>query len=258
MRLVPPCLALLLLAPCLRAAGPAEAAWRAGQKAMEADRLQEAVGHFRDALRLDPAFGQARLSLAAAHLSLGEDGQALPQLAAFLDAQPDHFLIRMHYGELLHRLDRPEEARGHLERALGEVQEHALVADEHLLGCHTRLMEIARELGDGYGECLHRGIGLSLLAARRAELGDERAGRAVEEILCKAAAELNLARLRRPGEARPCWYLHGVWSRLAQSQPALRWLRRAEEAAPFSALTPSERRGLHLACAVRGMEARRK
>src|SRR4051794_31853508 len=103
MRLSPPCLAVLLCAPALVAAAPAgggppapppppprpvrlgapplaaappaEDAWQAGQREMERDRIQEAMGHFRTALRLDPTFAQARLSLAAAHLALSEDNQ---------------------------------------------------------------------------------------------------------------------------------------------------------------------------------------
>jgi hypothetical protein len=65
--------------------------------------------------------------------------------------------------------------------------------------------------------------------------------------------------MRRPGEARPSWYLHGIWSRLAQRRQALRCLRRAEEAAPFStALTASEKRDLYLACAGRRLDSLRR
>src|SRR5260370_31717479 len=86
MRLFLPCLALLVCASSLIAASPAEEAWQSGQRAMQRDRFQEAMGHFRTALRLDPAFAQAHLSLAAAHLALGEEKQALPHPAAYLDA----------------------------------------------------------------------------------------------------------------------------------------------------------------------------
>ena len=58
--------------------------------------------------------------------------------------------------------------------------------------------------------------------------------------------ELALARLVRPDEARPCWYLYEVWSSLAQRQPAQRWLREADNWAPFSFLTPTEYRELQL------------
>ena len=71
-------------------------------------------------------------------------------------------------------------------------------------------------------------------------------------------AELTLARMRRPGEARPCWYLHGVWTQLAQRQPAVKWLRAARANALPGALTPAETRALHLAAAELCLEMQRK
>ena len=63
---------LLLLLALLAQPSPADKAWQAGQKAMEEDRLDEAIGQFHLALRLDAGFSQAHLSLAAAHLALDE------------------------------------------------------------------------------------------------------------------------------------------------------------------------------------------
>src|SRR5437763_1610826 len=103
-----------------------------------------------------------------------------------------------------------------------------------------------------------RGIGLYLLARQRAALPDSEGELSCEGLLCKAAGELTLARLRRPDEARPCWYLYEVWSELAQRQPALRWLRAAEEAAPAGGLTPAEQRGLQRAWCRCREEGRRK
>jgi predicted Zn-dependent protease len=258
MRLLLSCLGLLLLAPILIAATPAEAAWQKGQQAMDRDRIEDAIGHFQVALRLDAKFAQAHLSLAAAYLALGHDNKALPHMARYLKARPHHFLVRLHYGELLHRQDRLEEAWQHIDRVVREVQEHPRLADDHLLACHTRLMELAVDLGDEYNEHLHRGIGLFLLARKRAEPGDTASRRAAEELLCKAAAELILARQRRPGDGRACWYLHGVWKQLAQRQPAMRWLRAAEQAAPYSKMTHIEKRDLELACTVLRLETTRK
>ena len=49
---------------------------RAGQLAMDADRFDEAIVHFRRALKLDPRLAQGHLSLAAAHLALAQDPEA--------------------------------------------------------------------------------------------------------------------------------------------------------------------------------------
>jgi tetratricopeptide (TPR) repeat protein len=234
------CPASLLADDTPRPPTPAEAAWQRGQLAMDRDRLEEAIGHYELSLRLDPAFAPAHLSLAAAHIALARDKEALPHLAAYLQARPDHFLIRPHYAELLARLGLAAEASYQLERFVADVQPFPRLAEAHLVGSHTKLMEIARGRRDGYNEHLHRGIGLYLLAGKRAELGDEQSLRIAEQLLCKAAAELTLARLAAPTRVRPCWYLHRVWSRLSQQQPATRWLRAAEDGGPMSDLTPVE------------------
>ena len=265
MRLFLPCFSILLAfaSPLLAQVPPpapsaAVRVWQLGQKALDHDRFAEAIGQFQLSLRLDPKLARSRLSLAAAYLALGEDGQALPHLARYLDARPHHFLIRLHYGELLFRLKRPQDAAPHLERVIAEVQDFPRLAEDHLIGCHTRLMEIAEAVGDDYGEHLNRGIGLFLLAKTRADQGDERSRALAEELFCKSAAELTLARLVRPGEARPCWYLHGVWTQLAQRQPADRWLRAAHNKAQPGALTPAESRELHLAASNLRLEMQRK
>src|SRR5262249_30873441 len=113
--------------------------------------------------------------------------------------------------------------------------------------CHSRLMEIAEQSEDEYNEHLHRGIGLFLLARERSTLPEPEGELCAEGLFCRAAAELTLAQAQRPREARPCWYLYQVWSRLGQSPPALCRLREAESAAPFTSLTPPEQQGLHLA-----------
>jgi tetratricopeptide (TPR) repeat protein len=209
---------------------------------------EQAIADFQESLRQDPTLARNHLSLAAAYLAQGNDAEAEPHLGRYLDAQPDHLVVRMNYADLLLRLGRPRDARNQLERFIADVQDHDTLARQHLVPSHSRIMEIAQGYEDHYGEHLNRGIGLYLLACRRAELPDEDGPLTVEGLLCKAAAELTLARLDRPNEARPYWYLHEVWEQLSQQQPALRCLRQAARTAPFSYLTPAESRKLHLAC----------
>lgn len=234
--------------------------WQLGQLALERDRFEEAIGQFQVCLRLDAKFVQAHLSLAAAYIALAREREALPHLESYLLARPDHFLIRAHYGEVLMRLGRLADAGRQLERFVAEVQPYDNLSEAHLLTSHTRLMEIAADRRDEYNEHLHRGIGLFLLAKKRTALGDERSAEIAEELLCRSAAELTLARLAEPGRARPCWYLFGVWDRLAQRQPAMRWLRAAEGAGrvPLGDLTPSEQYGLEMALQGARQESRRK
>jgi tetratricopeptide (TPR) repeat protein len=208
---------------------------------------EQAISSFQESLRQDPTLACNHLSLAAAYLAQGNDAEAEPHLARYLQAQPDHIVARLNYADLLLRLGRPRDARSHLERFIADVQDHETLARQHLVSSHSRIMEIARGEEDRYSEHLHRGIGLYLLACRRAELPEEGGPLTEESLLCKAAAELTLARLERPDEARPYWYLHEVWDKLAQQQPATRCLRQASRTAPFTYLTPAEHRKLLLA-----------
>jgi tetratricopeptide (TPR) repeat protein len=232
--------------------------WERGQEALRDGRVDEAIRCYGESLRLEPGLARNFLSLAAAHVARGEQTQAADWLGRYVSAQPDHHVVRLHYAEMLLRLDKMPEGRAQIERFIADVQDRPALADSHLLDCHTKLIRLAESNGDEYGEHLHRGIGLYLLACQRAELAEQDDGLPTEALLCRAAAELARAWRQNPAEARPCWYLHVVWSRLAQHQPAARWLRAAEAAAPFSYLTPAEKRGLILAGRQLDAEGRRK
>jgi hypothetical protein len=236
---------------------PALALWQEGQKAMGEGRTDDAIDRYQRSLQADRGLTRNYLSLAAAFLARGEEERAAPYLERYVAAQPDHLVVRAHYAELLLRLKRPGAARAQFERFIADAQDDEALARQHLVHCHSRLMEIAEGEEDDYGEHLHRGIGLYLLACQSEALEAD-GGLSVEGTLFKAIAELTLARLARPEGARPCWYLYAAWSRLAQQQPAARWLRRAEAAAPLSDLTPTELRQLQLACRRSRDEGRRK
>jgi tetratricopeptide (TPR) repeat protein len=257
------CCALWLLSAPLLAAPPVESTpavrlWEQGQDAMRDGRNDDAVRFYQQSLQLDPQLARNFLSLAAAHIADGHDDEAIHWLGRYVEAQPDHHVVRLHYAELLVRNGKVADGRAQLERFIADVQDREDLAAAHLLDCHTKLVEIAEAGEDEYGEHLHRGIGLFLLGCQRAQLTGADDGFSAESLWLKAAAELGQARLRRPAEARPCWYLHEVWSHLAQQHPATRWLRAAESAAPFSYLTPAEQRGLRLACRQREDEGRLK
>lgn len=222
--------------------------WALGQAALRQGNADEAIVRYQQGLAADPTFARIHLSLAAAYLEKGDEAQACPHLAAYLQAHPEQLLVRVNYAELLLRQRRPHEARDQFERFQADAQEQGPLAADHLIHCHTRLLEIAEAQDDGYAEHLNRGIGLYLLAGKRATLPEPEGELSTEGLLCQAAAELTLARRQRPDEARPCWYLHAVWSRLAQHGPAQRWLKQADALAPLSYLTPAEHRSLQLAC----------
>jgi tetratricopeptide (TPR) repeat protein len=222
--------------------------WEEGQAAMRRGQVDVAIRRYEDSLFTDPELVRNHLSLAAAYLERGDPEAACPHLGCYVAACPDHLAMRAHYAELLLRLRQLPTARAEYEHFVAQMQDQGKPAYAQLIHCHSRLMEIAEATDDVYGEHLHRGIGLYLLACERealTDLGDELPA---EGMYCKAAGELSLARLERPTDARPCWYLHEVWAHLGQRQPAGRWLREADRDAPFSTLTPAEQRGLHMAC----------
>lgn len=224
----------------------AERLWLLGQQAMREGETRRAIDLYEECLAENPGYTRAYLSLAAAYLDQGQEDKACRFLTLYVAAHPRHLSVRAQYAELLHRLRRFTEARHEFENFVAEIQADDRLAAEHLIHCHSRLMQIAEVQCQEYDEHLNRGIGLLLLARQR-DSGEVPAEISSESLLCKAAGELALANQARPDEARPCWYLHEVWSELAQSQPAFKYLRAAQTLAPFSYLTPTERRDLHLA-----------
>jgi tetratricopeptide (TPR) repeat protein len=235
-------------------APPANQLWEEGQEAMREGQPQQAIARYERSLDSDPALTRNHLSLAAAYLEKGDPEAARPHLEKYVATHPENLPARGYLAELLLRLDQLPEARGEYERLAAALQEKGPAEDNQLIRCHRRLMEIAEALEDSYGQHLHRGIGLFLLAKARAVLPEPDGLLPTEGLLCKAAGELSLARLERPDEARPCWYLYEVWSQLPLRQPALRSLDSARLAAPFTYLTPAEQRGLQLACQCLQME----
>jgi tetratricopeptide (TPR) repeat protein len=227
---------------------PAVQRWQMGQEALRNGNVDEAIELYRQSLQLDGALTRNYLSLAAAYSAKGDDDRALEHLLRYVQKQPDHVMARAHLAEMLLRLKRPAAARPQFERCAADMQDHPEMDAEKLIHCESRLMELAESFDDDFAEHLHRGIGLYLLGCQRATLPDPNGQLAVQGVFFRAAAELSAARVERPDEARPCWYLHLVWSRLGQQHPANRWLRRAEAAAALADLTPAERRELQAAC----------
>ncbi len=235
--------------------GQARQLWVLGQEAMRQGKPGEAIPLYEQSLAAGEGNAHIHLSLAAAYVQRGDEDGAARHLAQYVAAFPEHRIVRFRYAELLLHLQRLREAQVQFDRFIADIQDDAGLASKHLLDCHSRLMEIAEDEGDEYGEHLNRGIGLYLLACERVALPAPDDGElSVESILCKAAEELTMARMVRRDEARPCWYLYLVWSRLDQRQPALRRLREADTLAPFGLLTPAEKRDLEMACLRRTAE----
>jgi tetratricopeptide (TPR) repeat protein len=247
------CQSVLGTPPEPRDAAPSgEQIWSQGQVALRTGDPDHAIALYQQSLEQQPELRHNHFSLAAAHLAKGDEPQACEHLSQFIAVEPEHHKARYLYAELLFKRGQHQAAREHFDRAVAACQENQ--ADRpQLIHCHSRLVAIAEAAGDEYETQLQRGIVLHLLAQARAQLGDPTGELPVEALLCKAAGCLASAHSLRPGEARPCWYLHDVWRQLAQQQQAQHWLRAAQAAAPHSHLSPAEQRSLLLACSLREM-----
>src|SRR5947209_4120059 len=111
------CLGLLAAVAAAEPAPPAAVVlWQNGQDALRDGDAVKAIGWFEQSLRLDPGLVRNHLSLAASHVALGREDKAAAHLGIYVNAQPDHFVARAHYAELLLRLGRAAAARGQFER----------------------------------------------------------------------------------------------------------------------------------------------
>ncbi|MGL6096048.1 MAG: hypothetical protein ACRC7O_09665, partial [Fimbriiglobus sp.] len=192
----------------------------------------------------EDAMAVDHLSEAATRIDRGDDAGALPHLRAHVDAHPDAVMVRAYVAELLLRLDRLPESAAAFARVVADGQETDGPARGHLVHCHTRLMEIARQSDDRYAEELHRGIGLLLLVRKWDADPARRDDAAAERTLTKAAAALRAARDERPADPRANLYLADVYDRLGQPSAAAEARRAARDAGPDAALTAGERKGL--------------
>jgi tetratricopeptide (TPR) repeat protein len=66
----------------------AEQLWEQGQAAMKRGEPEEALAFYERSLEADPGFARNHLSLAAAHLEMGDEAAACPHLARYVDASP--------------------------------------------------------------------------------------------------------------------------------------------------------------------------
>lgn len=160
------------------------------------------------------ASARALLLKATAALERNDLVTASTSLRRYLQAYPDSTLIRLQLAELYFKQDQFNHALREFQTALAEVTDVPLPFHCQLHG-HSRLMELAVVKGDRFGEELHRGIGLALLAEHRTEKSEpEMAG--VEQLLGKARSSLVRAQLLAPLDARPALHLISVWHQMHQ------------------------------------------
>jgi Tfp pilus assembly protein PilF len=184
------------------------------------------------------------LALAAACIDRGDEPAAVTHLSAHVKTRPDAVMIRAYLAELLLKCGRPADARAQFERFTRDAAGQDGKPRQHLVHCHTRLMEIAERDGDRYAEHLHRGIALLLLVRQWEGESRSPSPRATPELieptLAKAAAALRQAAEKRPTHPRPRVYLAEVYDRLGQPSAARSQAKRVAGMLPDPSLTADE------------------
>lgn len=186
-----------------------------------------------------PAPEDDPLTLAAESLAKGDDPTAATHFAAYVKAHPDQFMFRLYLADLYLKLDKPAEAKPHYERFIADAQDASAPPREHLVHCHTKLMEIAQKGNDRFGESLHRGIGLVLLTREAAADAETK-----EEMLCQALQTLLEAQEQRPGDRRVQVYLAEAHDRAGNRRGADVARAAARNLASPETLTSAELRSI--------------
>src|SRR5438093_251551 len=119
--------------------------WKQGQQAMQDGKTDRAIDLFEESIANDRQLTRNYLSLAACHLDKGDDGKACLYLMLYVSSHPEHRAVRFQYADLLQRLKRIGEARDELESLIAEAQEDGQPADDELVQCHSRLMQLGEQ-----------------------------------------------------------------------------------------------------------------
>ena len=85
---------------------------------MEQGRLQEAVGHYEQALRITPEYAEAQNNLALGLLQLGRRTEAIEHWEQALRIKPDYAGVHYKLGLAFEKMGRVQEAIGHQEQAV--------------------------------------------------------------------------------------------------------------------------------------------
>ncbi len=81
-------------------------------------RVEEAIEHYREAIRIHPRFAEAHNNLAHALLAQGRLEEACMRLEAAVRIDGDFAVAHYNLGNVLRRLGRPDEGLAHYDRAL--------------------------------------------------------------------------------------------------------------------------------------------
>ena len=168
--------------------------------AHDAGRLDEAIEHYRETLRLNPTRTEALINLGSILLSEGNFGQAEEVLHRALDLNPGSARAHLNYGRLLSATGDPENAERHYLRSVdlqpGLAEAHGYLAQ--LYAGQGRLEEASRHYELGLVAApesaeLHNNLGNLRFMQQRPVEAVEAYRRSLELLPRQAEAHNNLA-----------------------------------------------------------------
>jgi tetratricopeptide (TPR) repeat protein len=89
-----------------------------GDRYFDQGRFAEAIIEYRNAVHIDPMFGQARKQLAESYARSGDDGRAFEEFVRAADMLPADVGVQLNAGKMLLVARKPEEALARAEAAL--------------------------------------------------------------------------------------------------------------------------------------------
>jgi tetratricopeptide (TPR) repeat protein len=100
---------------------------------MAAGKYEEAVVEYRNARKLDPGSGEARVKLAEAFMQVANFGSALGEFVRAADLLPDNLPLQLRTGNLLLLAGRFDDAKARAEKVLakdaGNVSAQIIIAN---------------------------------------------------------------------------------------------------------------------------------
>ena len=159
-----------------------------------ANRIQEAIEHYEEALRIKPEYAEADYNLGGALVRLGRGQEAVGHYEQALRVRPDFAAAHNNLGAALVRLGRVQEAVGHYERVL-RMRPDSAEAHNNLANALARFGKIpeavkhyeqALQLNPDYGEPRNN-LAWLLATLAPAEGGDPPRAVALAERACETA-----------------------------------------------------------------------
>ena len=218
-------LAVVILVSIVSCTSDPEAAKRAylakGNESLQAGKPREAIVQYRNALKHDPRFGEARFQLGEAHLAAGNNQAAYTEFMRAADLMRDDRRVQQRAGEMLLLAGRFEDAKSLAERLLKKNIRDAdaqLLLGYSLAGLKDIPGAIA-EIEKGIGEASNRFSAYANLGLLQRASGD----------LVRAESAFKNAIAVAPQSPRAHLALAGFYWSTQRTNEAEQTLKRAHE-----------------------------